>query len=359
MKQLKRVDGVWYLVTGSEDSFAVRRITESARAIGEPRKTEVLTSQAPTWDAQNLWMPGDRSRTRASTIPVTLVESWRAITGELDRSPQTYRPRAQLRVPETPLRDLCAELRALPADVHAHLQRVWTDHPAFLGRRFLECVRAYEDYENDEDFVPARRSGKSLEESNLFASEVVRRMHGAQDLAIDGETFLFAGYEVSPRRTTGAARRDDASRNDSGAGGIDALLTNGHSLTVVELKSRADSTLVLALVQALMYAAELTSESQRDRLATRGTGAPGLANPLDFLRSAISPFLDVMLLVERGGRHRADSDAVGAIADQLLNGAYDESKLVRQHLQAIRLVEAELIGDGVSFYPIWQVRPAR
>jgi hypothetical protein len=75
-------------------------------------------------------------------------------------------------------------------------------------------------------------------------------------------------YEIIPFRTTGHASFEDGKVGTSGGGGLDLLLQDKHSgLPIIgEIKSPGDVNLFLALMQALVYAVELTSSSQAQRL---------------------------------------------------------------------------------------------
>jgi hypothetical protein len=234
---------------------------------------------------------------------------------------------------------------------------LWREQPELLARRFLESVDAFADYVNDEPFVPPVRSGKSLEGSSRFAREVVRIAHQVSEVTIGGQRLWYAGYEVSPRRTTGAARDPDATGNASGLGGIDLVLTDGTGLAVVEIKAATDTTLLLALVQGLMYCAELVSEHQRARLATHGADPHDtLRSRLSFLENVSSPFVEVILLCEAGSSHMHEADAVLALAQRFIKGDYSEAEATRQHVRSIALAAGTIQGDELRCERLWSVR---
>ncbi len=361
MKVLKRVGEVWFLVTSRGDSTAVRRIDRDATPVDGDMAGEVLRAPDQQWDARELWLPGDPARSPASKIPVDRLDNWRSIAAELDRAPLSYVRPNRPSAPTTPLRDLCEVLRTVPREIHVQLATAWQREPTLLTRRFLESVSAFEDYVNDEPFVPTTRSGKSLKETSKFAHEVVRITRDRSELFVGNMPFQYLGYEVSPRRTTGAVLEPDDDRNSTGLGGIDLVLTDGKALTVVEIKAATDTTLLVALVQALMYAAELASIDQRRRLATYGVDPnPDLRSRLTFLAAeANHPFVDLMVLFEANSGHAREVESVAHLAQQLLSGGHPDASGMSQYIRQVMLVAGEIRNGKLYCQVVHQVASCR
>lgn len=348
MKALKRVEGVWFLITRRGESCRVRRIDRDAKPLTGEGATTILGSLDQQWDARELWMPGDPTRSPASKIPFDRLADWRAIAAELDRAPQSYVLPNRPSAPNTLLRDLCEVLRTVPKGVHKALAVTWLSDPTFLTRRFLESVSAFEDYVNDEPFVPALRSGQSLRETSRFAREVVRLTHETSNLRVGDMVFQYLGYEVSPRRTTGAVLDPDDDRNPSGLGGIDLVVTDGRALGIVEIKASTDTTLLIALVQTLMYAAELVPIDQRHRLAQYGVDTDtSLRSRLSFLAAnANTPFIDLIVLFEAKSDQANEVESVVQLAQVLLSGAHADAEAMCQYIRRILFVAGTMGEDN-------------
>lgn len=338
MKELRKVDGRWYVVTGRGTSRAVRDIEHGQMVVGAKR--EPVLAAGDGWDAGELAHPNDE--TPARDVPVTDFDAWRAIAGAIDRG-EFVRSHVQPRpiVPITPLRDICAVLRHVRTkDRCNRLAEVWSEKPADLAQLFLRSVADFDDYENDEAFVPAsRRDGAAGDESLQFAQKVVS-VAQRDGLWIDGRGFRFVDREVSPRRTTRSKYEGETSADRSGAGGLDLLLTDGAAIGVTEIKAKTDVPLLLGLVQTLMYAAELTSPAQRRRLAR------GYPDELSFLAGRMDgPIADLLLVYQEGSTQGDEVDNVHVAATALLKGPHRFADVVRRHIRQIWFVSTSTGAD--------------
>jgi Holliday junction resolvase-like predicted endonuclease len=352
MKRLCKSSDRWYLITESGESVAVRDIFDGKRLAKNEAESVTSSQSADMWPAASLFLPGDLSRTPATQISVTRLDDWKAIARAIDagefRKSTTGTAARTITVPITPLRDVCALLRELAADsVWERLARKWVKRPERLARLFLRAVADFEEYENDESFLPIDRSGDFVDANDGlgFARGLARYVSKTGGLTLGAERLAFVAYELSPRRTTGASFEGDDEQHltgsSSGGGGLDLLLATENAFVVVEVKAKSDTSLLLALVQALMYTAELVPEAQRRRLATHH------ASQLAFLQAPglEGPFVDVLLLYETPSPHGDDVEMIQQIAVGLLRSSGLDAARLRQYVRRIVLVGGKLV-DG-------------
>lgn len=176
-------------------------------------------------------------------------------------------------IPITPLRALYQTLRDLRGGAATQFNALCDiinptqdlDATTFLAELFSRSITQFNSYHNEEPFV--RDVGQREQDPRRvgFARRVV-------DLCADKKE-LFSGYqyvtyELSTYRTTRSCFEDGQPADRSGQGGIDLLLCSPSRLpTVGEIKASTETVgPTFALIQALMYAAELASPKQLLRL---------------------------------------------------------------------------------------------
>lgn len=149
------------------------------------------------------------------------------------------------------------KLQYIFSDSVSHFSRRYKDTRAFRGGQSAS-LQGYRDA--TEQF--ARCVAARLE------CGAVQVIPGPSLPTVPHRQLEFVDYEISPFRTPGGAEFEDGtSGRGSGAGGVDLILVDdAGALVIGEIKAPRDSTTFLAFVQALTYAAELTTRSQAERL---------------------------------------------------------------------------------------------
>jgi hypothetical protein len=217
-------------------------------------------------------------------------------------------------LPATQLREYYDALHGLKEQEQTALAELHADDPARLIARFDHSVKTVAAYPEITEAFHDKRSegwtaaaGDQVTSTTTFVANLAvaarHEVTGSPELDFD-----FVDREIFPLRSTtipvdgrGAQRR------------IDLLLRDCHGLPIVgELKVAGDSPTYYALVQALMYAAELSSESQLRRLAEH----------YDFLvptgQPAISIYLIAYAAPERGAYRARSFEASKIIAQKLI-----------------------------------------
>jgi len=152
-------------------------------------------------------------------------------------------------------------------------------------------------------------------------------------------------YEISPLRTAGGHYFEDGrSGRSSGAGGADLLLAAPDGVPVVgEVKAPDDTSLFLALIQSLTYAAELLAEHQLARLQK--------AYPDTFAGLGGSPVSEVLILVPEDDVPYLSKEAV-RIAENLLG---DPEGTVARHIRRVTVAGVRLEANR---RPVFSLRHA-
>ena len=193
--------------------------------------------------------------------------------------PGVRRENVPLAVPVTPLRILYEWMKSPPPRrigyqfLHEPLAEQFAIHSPRLVGLFLDSVEDFSCFANQhQPFHPQRavtpegrvRGGTTLLQTlaqNKGKIAIIDN-HGNET---DG--YIYLDREIASGRIIDAG---PVGHNPAGRGGIDFLLArqlNNQFIPVVaEVKIGNDKTPFLALIQALTYAAELTSESQRQRI---------------------------------------------------------------------------------------------
>jgi hypothetical protein len=172
-------------------------------------------------------------------------------------------------LPPTQLREYYDALHALKEQEQTALAELHAKDPERLIARFahsVQTVAAYpkltEPFHGERSEAWTESAGLPITSTTTFVANLAAAGHH-RVIDFPELDFDFVDREIFPLRSTtipvdgrGARRR------------IDLLLRDGNGLPIVgELKVARDSPTYPALIQALMYAAELSSESQLRRLA--------------------------------------------------------------------------------------------
>jgi hypothetical protein len=277
----------WLHCSDSRTGLLIRDFLNPPRPIATEKLNEELgRHRIVPFRAVSAWIReqgGPQLRTLSATRD---EEDWRWVLKTLEQrgpididEPTTPEPRV---VQRTRLRHFYEFLRDIPAlDVHRHAckraRRANAD-ATYLDELFGASLRELEGYDNDEAFHPARGSDTNWlvqyrDQPDKFARWVIAQAAPGHTnwLDVGGEEKVRAvAYEIYTLRTTGAAVFPDGSRvSTGGAGGLDLLLDWDGTPTVAEVKAKKDTNSFLALVQTLVYSAELSSGAQKRRLRSQ------------------------------------------------------------------------------------------
>lgn len=233
-------------------------------------------------------------------LPISRTDDWRAIfqrlteldsAGQLDGGghlathqlvARQHRQDLDL-IPQTCLRRFYEVLRMLNS---AEIGERIADYLGSQSRSdrlqtmFSESMQHFAHYQNvSEGFRPERKYhsvDKYLRDSTQFAKCLQARLRSTQGTlhSLECDTgssvsFSFVDYEISPFRTTGHGMFENRKVGSSGGGGVDLLLREeATGIPIIgEIKAATDRDLFLAFIQSLVYAVELATLNQRERLA--------------------------------------------------------------------------------------------
>ncbi|MFN4260914.1 MAG: hypothetical protein ACK4RK_16590 [Gemmataceae bacterium] len=183
------------------------------------------------------------------------------------------------KIPVTSLRSLYG-MFDLFCSLECHLamaEEARRDHnPAVLAELFQRSVERFSEYSNvEEPFYPDRPPRKELPDpqgidrigGTLSLTAFLKAAGTARVVDNPDLDFVFVDRELVPARTTGNAffENDDPSIR---VRRLDWLLANAHDQLpgIAEVKVGNDKNPFYALVQLLMYAAELVTPAQLSRL---------------------------------------------------------------------------------------------
>lgn len=242
----------------------------------------------------------------------------------------------------TQLRALYNALPALKEQELTALAEHHADDPTYLLYRLGEDAETVAKYPAlDEAFYGKRTElpkpatpFAELKKTHHFVSHIAdgerREVEGAPELS-----FRYVAHEVFPLRQTTPGGPRPSRRS------LDLLLASDDGLPVAcELKIRGDTPTYPALIQALMYAMELSSESQRARLDKHYAGK--------FAWPAEGPVIDVYLLAfeppDRGRYRSRLHEATRTVSAKLVDDPRCNSVIRR-----IACIEAAVEGDQLAF----------
>lgn len=240
----------------------------------------------------------------------------------------------------TELRQYYEALHGLFEEEQTTLAETHAGDPTLLAHRLEQSVKVAETYPPIADeFIGRNRKPlpedvpiSEIRSTADFVSRIKRR--GLIPVIDSGLAFRYVERELSPLRTTGARR---AARRS-----LDLLLVSEDRLPIAaELKIRADSPTYPALIQALMYAAELVTPQQRERLAREFPKA-GFAWP------AQGPYIDVFVMAfeapPKGQFRKRSFEATRLVAEKAL-----EKEPFRRVVRRIAYLDASAVNGQLVF----------
>lgn len=210
---------------------------------------------------------------------------------------------------------------------------------------FKESESHFARYGNPEEAFHERVEPDWLQayanQTSVFAKCLAARLrpNATYDpVAIEnGDSVRVIDYELSLFRTTaGVAFEDGKPGTSSGSGGMDLLLQDDETRIPVvgEIKAPTDRDLFLALVQALTYATELTTQNQLDRLVRHYPDR-------NFCTEGRK--CDIVLIYDKNGKPPKLMDETRQLATQLLS---DPASPVARRIRRIAFVSADLSVEG-------------
>lgn len=217
----------------------------------------------------------------------------------------------------TQLREFYGALHALREQEQTAIAELHAEDPERLIARFAHSVEAVAAYPAiDEAFHGARseawkeKAGEPITSTTAFVANLAAGERHEVSRATDLD-FEYVDREIFPLRSTEIAVEGRSVRRS-----VDLLLRDRDGFPIVgELKVAGDSPTYYALVQALMYAAELSSQSQLRRLVE----LPDYAFRLpDEGEPGLSIYLIAFAAPERGKYRTRSFDASKKIVAKLM-----------------------------------------
>lgn len=165
----------------------------------------------------------------------------------------------------------------------------------FLAELFRRSVRHSDFYSNiTEMFYPIRKGRVAIK--SPFADDLVEKMQKSKTIQVGSRKLEYVDYEIFPFRTTLSCEESGKPATRAGSGGMDLLLAsddNGVLPGVGEIKGCKEQVgPTFALVQSLMYSAQLATRAQFLRLKKHYSGFFGSINT-DQPRVDVIVFLEV------------------------------------------------------------------
>lgn len=202
-------------------------------------------------------------------------------------------------IPETALRNLYTFLRDFGSyEFHLATAKRFLQVPVRLDQIIERSYEHFKLYDNRQEAFHARGvTGEPTADRRVsqdLANQCVVRFYdnreaGVSSVVVGDVQISYVDYDISPIRTTQTDFESGISGQSSGSGGADILLVSDDKRPIVgEIKAERDTTLLLALIQAITYAVELSTPNQRARLSTSYPGR--------FDIPEIGPYLDIYLL---------------------------------------------------------------
>jgi len=249
-------------------------------------------------------------------------------------------------IPSIPLEALYRRMRKLKGTPEAKYQSVKSFvNPAhgpkasdYLTELFIRSVRHSESYSNIlEAFYPVRVSRH--DRKKLFARDLVSLLGNGAVLEFNDHRSTMVDYEVYPFRTTLSCCEDGRPATRLGSGGMDLLLASnqrGMVPAVGEIKAKSEQVgPTFALVQALMYAAQLTTRNQFARLQRHYQDELKGIDPE-------KPRMDVVIILEDGDDSESD-DLRNAVE---LGGAVREK--LSDYLRHVHFLKCKLFDNRIQ-----------
>jgi hypothetical protein len=271
-----------------------------------------------------------------------LVES-KSVTVDVSLSSQDAPERL---IPTIPLETLYRSLRNLTGSKDEQFvslceilnKRHGPKGAVFLAEVFRRSVRHAESYANvNETFYPVSRRARNATKP-AFAKTLVQRMGISKTTQVGSQTFEFVDYEIFPFRTTHSCNEKGKPASRMGSGGMDLLLasnSDGVLPTIGEIKAGTETVgPTFALVQSLMYAAQMATPKQFLRLKRHYEAFAPVG--VDQRR------VDVIILLERDQKLNR-KDLIYA-----LSLAADLGKCLSAYLRHIVFSWCSIAGDAIN-----------
>lgn len=280
----------WYLLTQGPRTWKLRGYRDNDRFEGE-YLPELVNLPEGCVVLQQLGLPqvNELTKSSATTTPHANAAAWKIILGALDGFDEPPQPpvgvappaddRVPNRIPATFLRSVYGSMRLFCSlktqlAMARDLQR--GRNCQYLAEWFDASVRHFSQYTNDRDnFVPQIPPRRPLppvaEITALYGTTALTAIaDNGQGCVVEGApglSFRYVDREIVPARTTGGALYENGEPATAGKR-LDWLLANLRDKTPIlaEVKIGDDRNPFYALIQLLMYAAELVTLSQRQRL---------------------------------------------------------------------------------------------
>jgi hypothetical protein len=363
--------GKWYHLSKGQANWYLRRhgtktryqpglldLAEDARVVREMTLSEV--AQATGYRA------GDLSVEKAS-------EEWDRILDALEtpahdsvgHGPPPVGPAvedglggghgAERIIPVTDMRCLYMVLQDFTsAEFHLSMAREAERAPVAkkLAERFRESVEQFSDYCNPhEPFYPARHEldnpgqVREIDGTYTLTGVLVHQHGGIGEVENDpGLNFRYVDREIVPTRTTGRARFADGRSAICGKR-LDWFLQNSTDRRpiVAEVKVGNDKNPFYALIQTLMYAAELVTFNQTTRLTNH---YPQLQFP-EVTNEGI-PALDIYLVLYNYNWRSDVRTGIIEVTERLCESLMEEPAIT-SHIRRIACLECSMKEERLHF----------
>jgi hypothetical protein len=172
-----------------------------------------------------------------------------------------------------------------------------------------------------------------------FADDLVEKLRRNKAIQVGDQKLVYVDYEIFPFRTTLGCGESGKPATHAGSGGVDLLLAsdvNGLLPGIGEIKAATEQVgPTFALVQALMYSAQLVTRNQFLRLKNHYP---------DIFREVNSdqPRVDVSVFLE------VDKRLGQKDLQYALSVAHDVGKLLESHIRRIVFLSCRVTGDVLS-----------
>ncbi len=174
-------------------------------------------------------------------------------------------------IPQTALRRFYELLRGIPGSQDA-LARILGSAGGveWLDDVFESSFAHFNRFQpRDMEFHPTRPNAWNAESEPdpRFARRLVQILGKYRHVEVlERVDFIVVDYEIDARRARRSYFEDGISGRASGTGGIDFVgVSADHHLVLAEVKAANDTSALLALIQLLTYASEMSTPNQRRR----------------------------------------------------------------------------------------------
>lgn len=318
---------------------------------GQPAKTDSVVTASETWDQILTALDTAGSNAASAGVPPAApLAQPRDMTGRI--------------IPATDMRHLYSVLKDFNSiEVHAALARE-AERGAVsqrLAQRFRTSVEQFGVYCNvEEPFYPADHpkvpdpgSIQKISSDTQLTGLLCHQCEEIGDVEDAPElSFTYVDRQIILSRTTGGAVFSDGRPAIAGKR-LDWLLANhaDRCPIIAEVKIGNDMNPFYALVQLLMYAAELVTLNQAKRLM-RCYGQlqiSGIAGP----NEDSLPSVDLYLILHRYDRHDQVRNELFEVTERICQRLMEE-QAVTSHIRRIACLDAKLSEEGrLSFHKLF------